>query len=381
VWPPLGLVADLLALTGPDPDQAPLNDQGLAALRDHPMLAGLRGLGWPLSSRIALTALLIADHAHDRAFAPPAGAAQPLQAVLHTTIRQGPAASYDSPRPPVMTATELARAADRLPKRVHPLLRILGPEAAGTDPTLPLRLLHTTPSLPVISPALLALLPDEHGAAPASTSAAHQSARAPASGTPTVAHHGQASHIIPTHLGLPEQVFAYHQATSQLLYRRPSHHLIPRYQPCTLVLDTTPATFGPVEAVLRLLTHLLTTTLWQGGAVPTLVTTTHPGSPQPLTDPRQLPHIWTSRTLQGSGLDASLLTAAALGQRSIVIAHYHTAVRQRLAPTAQLTLVTSHLPSDRIPPPTRTYHHHLPTVPEPAQLTGLVAALLAPPAS
>ena len=40
------------------------------------------------------------------------------------------------------------------------------------------------------------------------------------------------------------EVFAYHQATSQLLYRRPSHHLIPRYQPCTLVLDTTPATFG-----------------------------------------------------------------------------------------------------------------------------------------
>jgi len=377
LWPPLGLLADLIALTSSDHAPETLNDPSLAALVNHPVLAGMRALPWPIQARVACAALLIGTHPHDQVYAPPPAPRAALQSALTSTLRT---ARGQPPQPgPAMAATELASLADALPPRVLTLLAILGPGVAAIDPTVPLRLAHVAAHIPPLDPRILTLL----GNSPTGLSTSTRPSHGPEphrQETPTIAYHRPPTRLIPAHLGLPSDLFDYYERTGQLLYRHHTGTLNITPRPYTFILDTTPPTYGPVETVLRTLTHLITTTLWSVGASPVLITTTRPYSPQPLTTPQHLLHIWSTRTLAGPDLDTPLRTASALDHPIVVLTHHQTAASHRLRATAQMSVVTTHTPTAPAPPaPTNSFHHHIPPDPAAAQLAAVVSAILTSP--
>jgi hypothetical protein len=262
------------------------------------------------------------------------------------------------------------------------LLRILGPGACASDPTLPLRLRGAAGLLPVLDAASLELLAAGTSRAPSERPGADQRA---AGGVPVgapvvtdIAQHGPPARILLTQLALPAQVFDHEARTGRLLYRAITHPQRPTPRPLTLVLDTTPATYGPVEVVLRLLAHLVTATLWQHGVHPALVTLDDPHTATPLNRPGHLAHLWTTRTLAAAdgALPTALATAAALEQPTVVLTHHHSLDRR----TGAFTLVTTHTPQAPPPPePRDPLHHHVPPVPDASRVTGLVAALVTDP--
>jgi WD40 repeat protein len=377
LWPPLGLLADLIALTSSDHAPETLNDPSLAALVNHPVLAGMRALPWPAQARVAFAALLVGAHPHDQVYAPPPAPGVALQSALASTLRT---ARGQPARPrPAMAATELAGLADALPPRILTLLTILGPGVAAIDPTVPLRLAHVAAHIPQLDPQLLTLLGNSPTGLSTSTRPSH-GPEAHRKDTPTIAYHGPPTRLIPTHLGLPSDLFDYYERTGQLLYRHHTGTLNIAPRPYTFILDTTPPTYGPVETVLRTLTHLITTTLWSVGASPVLITTTRPYSPQPLTTAQHLLHIWSTRTLAGPDLDTPLRTASALDQPIVVLTHHQTAASHRLRATARMSVVTTHTPTAPAPPaPTNSFHHHIPADPAAAQLAAVISAILTSP--
>jgi hypothetical protein len=277
-----------------------------------------------------------------------------------------------------------AAAAQRLAESDVTLLRILGPAACASDPTLPLRLRRTAGFLPALDPAAMELLAAGTARLPSERPGADQRAATPVPmGAPVVtdiAQHGPPARVLLTQLALPPDVFAHEARTGRLLYRAITHPQQPTPHPLTLVLDTTPATYGPVEVVLRLLAHLVTATLWQHGVHPALVTLDNPHTATPLTRPSHLAHLWTTRTLAAPAgtLPAALATAAGLEQPTVVLTHHRSLDRR----TGAFTLVTTHTPQASPPPePTDPRHHHVPPVPDVSRVTGLVAVLVTDPAT
>ena len=373
LWPPLGLLADLLTLTGSDHDLQMLNDPALAALTNHRILSGFRALNWSIPARTALAALLIANQCQRSPYAPPPAAVTALRSALISTLRSD---NTSQRQPPTISAADLANSADALSPEIFTLLKILGPDVAAADPTIPLRLAHNATYIPSLNHHILSLLTNP----PAEVAASAHSSRKPSAqsnGTPTIAHHGLPTKLIPTHLGLSSDLFRYYQRNNQLLYRQHTEVLKLTSRPYTLVLDTTPPTYGPVEATLRLLTHLITVTLWSAGAVPSLVTTTRPQTPQPLMRPQHLLHIWTTRTLSSPDLLTPLQTAANLDQPVIVLTHHETASSHHIRPGPHVILITTHTPNTPAPPaPTSSYHHHIASNPTAIQIKMLIAAIL-----
>jgi hypothetical protein len=373
LWPPLGLLGDLLALTGADHDPQTLNDPALAGLATHRVLSGLRALNWPTAARTALAALLIPGQRQGSPYVPPQATVTALRSAL-TSALQGNGVSQR--QEPAMSPADIASSAEGLSPEIITLLKILGPDAAAADPTIPLRLAHNASYIPALNPQILSLLAN----ATAEVAASTQFSRSPSvqsNGTPTIAHHGLPTKLIPTHLSLTADLFRYYQRNNQLLYRQHTEVLKLTSRPYTLVLDTTPPTYGPVEATLRLLAHLITVTLWSAGTVPSLVTTTRPHTPQSLTGAQHLLHIWTTRTLSYPDLLTPLQTAASLAQPVIVLTHRETASRDRIRPGPGVILITTHTPNTPAPPmPTSTYHHHMAPDPTVAQIRTLIAAVI-----
>ena len=374
---PLGLLADLLVLTAvsPGPEvSGRLNNPALAALDVHPTVVGLRALGWPTSARTGLAALLSAGSPFPLLYSPPAGTSpETLEASLRDAL--------DHPRPGAPAG--LTGAAGALPANTIALLDILGPNAVAADPTLPLRLLHAAARLPSLTLGQLMFLTAHQ---PPSRVSDRPAARVPipdegfpAASSPALTHRGRPHRLVHTHLALPRPVFTAHLAATALLYR---HHVQPparQHEPVTLVLDTTPPTYGPIETTLRLIAHLITVTLWATGTYPTLITTTHPHTPQPLTKPAHLVHLWTTRTLRPPDLRTPLNAATSLNQPVFVLTHHHTAASQHVHPAAGIihSLITTHTPDTPAPPsPAHSHHHHIPPNPTDAQLTALVNTLM-----
>ena len=371
LWPPLGLLHDLVTITGSHPG-GELNDPSLAGLVTHPRMTAMRALDWPTPARMALAAVVTAEYPHHPGYRPPGTHDAPeLTAALADSL----AVPTDGPALPVMAASDVKARLDSLHPNTLALLTILGYDAAANDPTLPLRLMHAAPHLPPLSPHTMTLLTAETRLLRTANSS-RVPIMHPTEHT-TTTHHGQPTHLIPTHQALPPNIRTFQHLTGQLIYR---HYTRPRSHtpgPRTLVLDTTPPTYGPVEAQLRLLTHLLTVALWTNASHPTLVTSTHPRTPQPLTGRHQLPYIWTTRTLTSPDLRTPLATAESLDQPIILLTHHHTATAQQVYPTERVTLVTTHTPGTPSPPiPTHPCHHHVPPDPASTQLTSLIAMLL-----
>ncbi|WP_203794714.1 hypothetical protein, partial [Actinoplanes derwentensis] len=380
LWPPLGLVEDLVELTGADRN-GELNDPELDWLTRHPLVLAMRELGWPAASRVAMAALLTADHKHNPGYAAPV-AADPV--ALTNALSGALAARHATPPPPAMPAAAVHAAADAVPPAAVDLLAILGPEVSAEDPSLVLRLAGSMARLPALDSRIRGLLcvSAADGSVTETASTVPVDARVERLGDPLLARHGDPHRMVATHLALPERPRAVLAAGGNLLYRRRSAEPHRRPTDRVLVLDTSPPTYGPVESVLRLVAHLVTTALWRAGAATTLLTAERPDSLIPLTRPRDLLHLWTGRTLVRPDLAALAGTAGGHGQPVIVLTHYETARWAGLIRDTdhRVVLLTSHTPTTAEPRPTAANHHHLAATATAEQIDATVRALLGDPA-
>ena len=147
----------------------------------------------------------------------------------------------------------------------------------------------------------------------------------------------------------------------------------------TIILDTTPPTFGPAGNALRLAAHLMTTMLWRYGQYPALVTLTDPAISVELRAPADLVRLWSPATLDDPGacLAMARRTATGLGQPAVCCIHFQTARDEGYFPRLDSRLLTSHQPPERPPAaPTSPWHVHLPPNPTQAQLITVVGRML-----
>lgn len=370
-WLPLGLLADLVTLTGPtgaDPE-VPLADPRLRVLASVPGVALLRGLGWAEPARAALAALLAARTLPDVAFAAPDGTRPAQQRVaLETALRQ------PSPhRPGPVDPAALRAAADDVTARTVALLDIIGQSAATLDPLLPLRLARHAAALPALTRAQQRLLGNRDGSAP--RAAAASPLRAP--GSVGVTRSGPLTSVLLTEHALPAEIFRMRLAGAQLLHRNHPAMATPRARPVTLVLDTTPPTFGAPEALLRTVAHVVTRNLWAAGEHPLLVTLDAPRRAREVRTVEDLLAVWSGRTLRASDLAAGLRTATAAAAHPTVALTTHRGAAGHPVPSGRHQLVTTHQPG--FPPatvPGSAHRHHLAPDADETVIAATVAALL-----
>ena len=350
---------------------AGLQDGRLGELAGHPGIGRLRGLGsaGPLAGGVR----------------GPAGRGPDARAGLRAAAgrqrrgagaRAGRGAGRGRAGPPAGADLGELAAAAAVTDRTIALLTILGPAAASADPALPLRLAHHAPRLPALPARQLRLLAE---AARPGTAARPASAggQRHAPGTAGIGRHGSLTQLLPTQLALPADLLTARYLQNHLLYRRHTARIPPAPEPVTLILDTTPPTYGPAENILRLAAHLITTLLWESGQHPVLITLARPQAATPLTTRAHLAQLWTTRTLDppAPALHTALDTARATGRHTVLLTHHHTPA-QHYPPTPAHRLLTTHHPAEPPPPPpTRPGHYHLPPDPTPAQLTHTIHAL------
>jgi WD40 repeat protein len=375
LWPPLGLVEDLVTLTGPASAAAlKLNDVRLRALGQHPGMRRLQALGWPARARLSFAALLASGITPDAAYQPPAGA--------QSRLRDALIAALAGPRP-VRAADvdldELRASASAVDDRTVALLTILGPGTAAADPVLPLLLSHQAPRLPVLSGNQLRMLSEVTRSGTAGRRETDGGLQH-APGTAGIGRHGELSQLLPTQLALPADMLTARYLQGHLLYRRHMAHIPVLPERVTLILDTTPPTYGSAENILRLTAHLVTTVLWEFGEHPELVSLAQPAAAVPLTGPANLAQLWTTRTLDppGPAIATAMDTARATGTRMILLTHHHTADRWFL-PGPGRQLLTTHHPAEQPPaPPSRPDHYHLPPNPAQTLLLDTIWSLITP---
>jgi WD40 repeat protein len=361
LWVPLGLLADLVTLTGSvTRPGVHLNNPGLRQLSEHLGVVRLRSLDWPSAARIALAALLVSATPREETFTAPDGAVGELRDALTSALRTLPAATVVPIAP---TLSNLESAADTITDKTSTLLMILGPQACAADPTLPLRLLHHAASLPELAARHAALLAADHDSDQGSKRSSAMS-MSKAAGVSGIARHGTLHNALLTQIALPEPLPILRHAHGELLHHAHTAHDPPAASPLTLVLDTTPPTFGPCEAVLRLVAYLAAVATRRAGHQPTLITLTHPRHPRVLTDPSDLAALWTSRTLAPPDLVAALQAAATTSTHPVVVlttsytAHHHV-VQGDLIPSSRMQLVTTSTATTVPAPPPGGPHHHL----------------------
>jgi WD40 repeat protein len=390
LWLPLGLLADLVTLTGTEdtpPHEAPgavLHDARLAVLDAEPGIGRLRELvagqpRWNPDARAAFAAMLTSGLEVPAWYTPPddadlAGLATELAAAL-AGAPGIPAASWQVPVAALKAATTLITA------QAITLLQILGPDACAADPMLPLRLVHRVAQLPALSPRELRVLASAGGQQPPSAPAVAQGTLTYSPGTVGVTRSGPPTRLLPTQLALPADLRTTRLAENQLLYRQHRAPAPPTPCPVTLILDTTPPTYGPAGTTLRLAAHLITTTLWAYGHHPALITLSNPATATHLHTPADLITIWTAATLDDPGppLTTARRTAAALGQPALLLTHRNTArdIGYALGPGNRL--LTTHQPPEMPPAdPASPWHTHLPPAPTQAQLTTAITRILTP---
>lgn len=297
LWAPLGLIDDLVTLTGPGTTELlELNDGRLRVLAEHPGVRQLRDLGWPVQARLSFAGLLASGLTARAMYVPPATASiSELCDALNGALTESAAA-----RPADVDLRELRTAAEQITDQMVALLIILGPEAVATDPALPLRLGHHAPGLPALAVNQLLILSETSKPGAVRLRASDGGERR-APGTVGIGRHGNLTQLLATQLALPADLLSVRYLQSHLLYRRHTTHIPPTPEPVTFILDTTPPTFGPAENVLRLAAHLITAVLWDHGEHPVLISLTRPEIAMPLTRHEHLARLWTGRTLEAPG--------------------------------------------------------------------------------
>jgi len=377
LWLPMGLIADLVTLTGPAPTTT-LYDPRLAGLGDEPGLGRLRELAdaqsaWTPGARIALAALIASAVDVPHQYIPPSGA--DLAGLASALALAGSSTA----RPWQVPIEDLRKSMTAITGQTLTLLQILGPDACAADPLLPLRLAHYVSQLPALSPRELRLLAgadSPRAAQAAQTAVTGMLAYSP--GTVGISRGGSPSRLLPTELALPRELLSSRLAEDQLLYREHRAPVPPAPEPVTIILDTSPPTFGPAGHVLRIAAHLITTTLWEHGRYPSLITLTTPEAVTELRAPADLLALWSSATLcdPSPALASALRTATGAGQPTVFCTHHHTA-RASYNPGPATRLLTTHQPPEQPPrPSSRRWHAHLPPRATGGQLAAAIAQLL-----
>jgi WD40 repeat protein len=374
LWAPLGLIDDLVTLTGPGLTEVlELNDGRLRVLAGHPGVRQLRDLGWPVQARLSFAGLLASCLTARATYVPPATASiRELRDTLNEALADSAAT-----RPADVDLKELRTGAEQITDQIVALLTILGPEAVAADPALPLRLAHHAPGLPALAISQLLILSETTKPGTVRLRASDGGERR-APGTVGVGRHGNLTQLLATQLALPADLLRVRYLQSHLLYRRHTTRIPPTPEPVTFILDTTPPTYGPAENVLRLAAHLITAVLWDHGEHPVLISLTRPDIAIPLTRHEHLAQLWTSRTLDPPGptIAAALETAPATGSPIVLLAH-HQAPSGRYVPSEDRRLLTTHQPPEPPPSqPSNLNHYHLPPDPTQAHLLEVVWAIL-----
>jgi WD40 repeat protein len=381
LWPPLGLVTDVVTLTGQ------VTDAGPAVLAEDAGIVRLRELGWAPAARVSFAALAASALTIPDACQPPPDAVPgPLKAALIRALADPVDRTGTADAPWGVPVADLRAATAGITDKTIALLAILGPEACAADPLLPARLAHHAAALPPLSPRQLRILAGAGSRRPATDRDTATDALVYTPDTADLARTGPLPRLLPTQLALPRDLMTMRLAESQLLYRQHRAPAPPSPDAVTIVLDTTPPTYGPAGIALRLAAHLLTVTLWEHGRHPALITLDAPDKVTELRAPADLITLWTAATLGSPlpALAAAMSTAAATGQPTLLATHHHTARAARggavgyaLGPAARL--LTTHQPPERPPrPPGARWHAHLPPSPTQPELTSAVARLIIP---
>jgi WD40 repeat protein len=280
---PISLLRDLLALTGgrvPSPEAQPL--------ASHPGLAALASLRWPTEARVALVLLLLRDF-EDLSFSPPEGI---TIADLRWRLLDALAGAVQDHVAPPLPVAFLQRALDFIDERVLTLLGSLGPDACADDPALPLSLLARLSELApriAVDRRLLALRVP-------TTSLGAAEAKGPWLEPSGFSSSGSVLHLAPSQWTLPDDVFQYRAVSGGLLYRARFGREPPRLRPLVLVLDVSPASFGPVEVMLRSAAHALAASLLDAGIPAFFVAAGGDDTSRPLTRRADLFEILTARS-------------------------------------------------------------------------------------
>ena len=246
--PPLSLLADWVSLTA---GQRPRFHPDLDPLRDE--IRPIIDLQWPPEARLALLPVVLEPA---RAFAaesfevPPPDEASPSQvrSALLTALSgtTGPTRPPPVPLAPLKQAAEYALHGER-GAVVSELLTALGPEPFVADPTLWTQLRQELPSVPRLGEVHRRLL---SGLTRGTRSGTAQ-ATGPGTGRTGLSWHGPVSTLLHSQLALPDELFTYRFASSTLVYRARAATEPPTLRPLVVALDVSPATWGPIERLLR----------------------------------------------------------------------------------------------------------------------------------
>ncbi|EIV94371.1 hypothetical protein [Frankia sp. QA3] len=280
--------------------------------------------------------------------------------------------------PPSVAA--LRRAVDGVGDAMVVLLSVLGAATAAADPMLPLRLRHRVAGIPPLPRRYRSLLMAAGGqsAARARTRAGSVDTGPDLSG---VSRRGRITRLLTTQFALPADHFALRHARGELMYRMHEVGAEPPSRRVMIILDVSPATFGPIEIVLRLVAHLVATAVRAADQEPHLVPADASGRRR-LDRPEDLVDVWTSRSLDPPDLPAAVALASQLGQAGddliLVLGERHAVRDQGLRPGPGLRILTVHAPAD--PPPRAAGGPgwiHLPPTPDGDELAAAVRALVA----
>jgi hypothetical protein len=322
---------------------------------------------------VAFAALLVDGLPTDPAWVPPDAAPRELRAALVAAISGAAPADAD----PGVPLDALVAAADRIGERTVTMLLVLGSAAAAADPAVPLRMLVDVVAYPVLTGRQRSLLESVAGR-PVRETRDHGAATVQGPGTAGISRRGPLTNLLPTQLALPAQVLTHRYAQRSLLYRLREAEVEPPVEPVVILLDTSPATFGPVEVVLRIAMHAITTALWAARQAPTLVTLDRPGLQVVLSRPSDLARVWARRSLEPPALDEALAGRPA-GRPCVLLTQYRLSEDHGVAGSPGLRLVTTHLRQDDPPAAVAgPFHAHLSPEPTAAQLATAVRVAIAP---
>jgi WD40 repeat protein len=318
--PPLSLLHDLLRLTAGLPVDGPASS--LARL---PGLRKLVALRWPTVARVGLAAWLL-RRVPMQGWGPPPG---PDRAQLREHLAAAVAGELITPQAPGPPIVPLQQAIASVDDRFLTLLAMLGKEAVAADPALIVRLSRKLPALPALAESRRRLL----GLRLNLDGDGYAQGHGPGTERAGVQRRGDLRSLVPSQLALPDAVLQARQARGELLYRAKAGREPPRLRAAVLLLDVSPASFGPVEATTRLAAYVLASTLRQAGLPVWLVTAGGPGTASLLEQPGDLVEIWARRTLEpprparalaaARSLRTALVDQSALEPVIVVLAQSH----------------------------------------------------------
>lgn len=301
VTPPMSLVRDLQDLTGGQPAPSPLD-----ALASHPGMRSLQALRWQPAARLGLAALLMHEMPLEGWMPPDDVSPSQVREALATALADCEAiapVAVDLPLLPLRNALE------KVDDRLLTLLQLLGPDAVAADPGLPLRMLPRVKQLPPLGDAARVLLGagltlnDEGGGASGGGHGGERSG---------LDRRGSWPALLPSQLVLPTNVLAYRQVRGELLFRAHKSVAPPRYRPLVVVLDVSPPSFGPIEALARLAVHAIGLT-WQKAGMPLwLVLSGGEERVRELRTTADLVEVWAARSYEPASARRSLTLASRL---------------------------------------------------------------------